>query len=147
MSRAPYPTSNLELIFGRRHIRQHPVVNFDGGCVQKFTADQIQKSEKIRVGKIIRTSNKSVHPYTVQDTNTPPVGIIVVWDSVNKIGAYQYNGALTLKLEKMPHPRAVRPWTPWWTNNPSTDATSALPHVGWVIAHRDLFVRIQIDPA
>ncbi len=144
-----YPTSALSYIFTKRKPNNLAVIAYDGGTVKKFCLSDVVESSQSTIfpGLILRLvhTNSGDQKYTTQDLPYPPVGIIVSWDDLNNIGSFQYDGVVTLRIPSLSTVNTIRQWDPWYCNDTTKISQSNFPPVGWVLATRNTYLRIQID--
>lgn len=140
-----HPAVTVSIEYDQRREQSSPIVQYDGGSVKAFCAKEVERPDTITIGSILRF-NVQTSKLTAQNIHSRPVGVVVVWDNQTELGAYQYDGVLTIRLSAEIDPQLLQPWSPWNCNHSYYyDSDATYPEVGWVISTKASFARIQID--
>ncbi|MBN21961.1 MAG: hypothetical protein CL678_11835 [Bdellovibrionaceae bacterium] len=131
-----------------------PVLKFDGGSTHSFNANELDADTLYQckskypdiIGRIIRYDH-TTQKLTCENKDCRALGIVVAWSSDLGIGAYQYDGAVTIKVWYNTNDYYKIPWS-LWNQNFKFDSSNISKHsaVGYVLAHRHNIFRIQIEP-
>jgi len=148
MNKKSVKTSETMLVYAVRQTQNLRVVKYDGGSVKSISQNECDANvdPQQAIGAIVRW-NPYTGKYNMTDTVAfKPVGILVTWDSVSQMGAFQYDGTITLSLNTASRSTAPpKQWSAWQTSNGIAPVNINYPRLGWVLAHRHNFIRIQID--
>lgn len=141
-----YLTTSTTLEYATSYTPSLPVLQYDGGSVKQFTKSDLIAGATVNVGYIMRY-NGEWNKLTLEESNHPAVGVVVAWDAQRNIGAYQYDGVVTLRVTQVLSEYHTKQWSEWNRNYASSfDPSVPSSAVGWVLATFRNIVRIQIDP-